>query len=128
MTRSQHAPKKVLIVDDDTTVLRLIGATMSSVGHEIGTATDGLEGLMRFREQRWDVVITDRAMPHMDGEEMTAAIKASAPNVPVILITGLRDSVTRENQYEAILCKPFRGNDLQILVEKALERRTPQHC
>jgi CheY-like chemotaxis protein len=128
MTRSQHAPKKVLIVDDDTTVLRLIGATMSSVGHEIGTATDGVEGLMRFREQRWDVVITDRAMPHMDGEEMTSAIKASAPNVPVILITGLRDSVTRESQYDAILCKPFRGDDLQVLVEKALERQTPQPC
>jgi CheY-like chemotaxis protein len=101
---------------------------MCSVGHEIGTATDGLEGLMRFREQRWDVVITDRAMPRMNGEEMTVAIKAMAPDVPVILITGLRDSVTREGQYESILSKPFRGKDLQDLVEHALQRRALQHC
>lgn len=128
MIRLQHPPKKVLIVDDDTTILRLIGATMSSAGHQIGTATDGLEGLMRFREQAWDVIVTDRAMPRMDGEEMTAAIKAIARDVPVILITGLRDSVTREDQYEAILSKPFRGKELLALVDRALQRRAQQPC
>lgn len=125
MIQSQHAPKKILIVDDEPAILRIVGVAMRSAGHEIGTAGDGLDGLMKFREQRWDVIITDRAMPRMNGEEMTAAIKAIAPDVPVILITGLPDSVARATQYEAVLGKPFRGNDLQVLVENALRRRAP---
>src|SRR5688572_4482511 len=67
--------KRVLLVDDLEIVREILRRTLESAGYEVGTAKDGAEGIEKFQGTAWDVVITDRAMPNMDGEEMAAVIK-----------------------------------------------------
>jgi CheY-like chemotaxis protein len=93
---------------------------LKSVGFEVGTAIDGDEGLRKFQEQSWDLVITDRSMPGMDGDELTAAIKALRPDVPVILVTGIPTAGSRHRQSDAILPKPFSRGELLSVVKTAL--------
>lgn len=100
--------------------LEMAARTLNTQGHETGIAADGVEGLRRFREQRWDLVITDLRMPTMGGEEMAAAIRAEAPAVPVILMTGSVECSSEPGNYYAIIAKPFRGGELIALVERAL--------
>ena len=111
---------KVLLVDDDTTLLELFGSFLQSAGYEVETAESGIEGIRKFRNNRAHVVITDRSMPHMDGEQMTEVIKSINPDVPVILITGLPENIRHSGLFTAVLPKPFRSIALLSLVENAL--------
>ena len=76
--------------------------------------------MRKFREQDWDLVITDLQMPTMGGDEMASVIKAEAPGVPVILMTGSVGLTTERTDYYAVIAKPFRGGEMIALVERAL--------
>ena len=86
-----EAPKlKILVVDDDPTVLRLISVIVSSVGHAVSTATDGGEALDAILADCPDMVISDWDMPQMDGLELCGRIRReNLPHYPyVILLTA----------------------------------------
>ena len=109
-------PRRVLVVDDAPLIREIIARTLRTAGHTIDTATDGQEALAKFREGKWDLVITDLFMPHMNGEELAAAIRAEAPGVPVVLLTGTPTAVRDPSAFLALLPKPFRGNEILEII------------
>ena len=109
----------ILIVDDEDGIRNILDRIFQSAGYRVECRANGVEGLKCFRESSFDVVIADRGMPEMNGEEMAARIKATHPHLPIILITGLSHLVTRPDLFVAVLSKPFRPGALMDLVVQA---------
>jgi putative two-component system response regulator len=117
---------RVLCVDDETIVLRLMTRLLERVGVDVTTATGPLEALQVFEAERFDLIVTDIRMPGMDGHAFLAEIRARDPEVPVIVATGhasldnairaLRDGAS------GMLMKPFTGEEFQAEVRAALEK------
>jgi signal transduction histidine kinase/ActR/RegA family two-component response regulator len=85
--RSLH----VLLVEDEPNVLAMLVAYLESDGHVVGAACDGLEGFETFLSDRYDVVITDLAMPGMSGDQLAQSIYRLKPETPIIMLTGFSD-------------------------------------
>ncbi len=110
--RSSTARLHVLVVDDEPHVLNVLEQYLLQDGHTVETATNGREGLERFRAGRFDLVMTDRAMPELVGDELATAIKREAPMTPVILITGFGGLMQAEGDkppgVDLVVSKPIR--------------------
>jgi CheY-like chemotaxis protein len=123
MSRPVSQPTRTLLVDDEPLVLKILSEALQNAGHEVGTASNGEQGLAKFQETKWDVVVTDRAMPVVDGEKLAASIKLLSPQTPIILITGMASAVCDASPFAVILQKPFRAchllNAIQGCVTKS---------
>ena len=121
---------RILLVDDELCIRHILSSTLRLDGHVVETAGDGADALERFGQAEWDVVITDRAMPRMNGEELAAEIKRQSPQTPVVMITGLTSAVkaaTREC-IDALLPKPFSTAALYAALAGALQRKRPERA
>ena len=78
--------KTILLVEDDPTVCYFVERVLRNAGYYVGMAADGVSGLRLFRVRPWDIVITDRTMPGMNGEELAATIRKEAPAQPIVVI------------------------------------------
>ncbi len=114
---------RVLVVDDAPIIRDILARTLREAGHEVTTTVDGIDGLHKFRRSAWDLVITDFQMPAINGEEMAAAIKATVPEMPVIMVTGSQAIVKNPEVFYAFIAKPFRGQELLGLVANAPRAR-----
>jgi len=85
---------KVLIVDDDPFIRRLISSILILKGHQCEEANDGMEALEKFTKNPFDAVITDIRMPRMDGIELTRELLKLQPALPIIVMTGCQDAMT----------------------------------
>ncbi|MBI4350644.1 MAG: response regulator transcription factor [Elusimicrobia bacterium] len=85
-------PKKILIIDDDNAILKLVKKYLSSTGYGAVITDNGSEGLLLFRESRPDLVLVDAEMPGLDGHAVCRVIKkeAAARSVPVIIMSGAK--------------------------------------
>jgi len=113
-------PKRILLVDDEASLRKTIAKVLSRFDNEIEIATDGEDCLRKFREKKWDLVVTDQHMPGMSGEDVAAVIKAEAPEIPVILMTGVPDTVHNPQLFFALVIKPFANVELRDAVSNAL--------
>ncbi len=113
---------RLLLVDDDPSVLRSLSAILAADGHLITTANGGQEGIdalkaARERGESFSAVITDLGMPHVDGRTVAAAVKANMPAAPVILLTGWGQSFSAPNSIpenvDCVLNKPPRLAELR---------------
>jgi CheY-like chemotaxis protein len=84
-------PLRILVVEDDPLARMSVLAQLTSQGHTVDSATNGVEGLDKFAAGRFDLIVTDRAMPEMGGDQLAATIEQSAPDTPVIMLTGFGD-------------------------------------
>jgi two-component system, NtrC family, sensor kinase len=114
---------KVLVVDDEKSIRTTLAAFLQAQGHEVATAADGDEARMRLAAGRWDVVVTDVVLPGISGVELLKAIRAAAPAVQVIVMTG---EPTVETASEAVragavdyLVKPIPRAAIVKAVENA---------
>lgn len=119
--------KKVLVVDDQPHIVRLIQVNLEKEGFEVATAGDGVEGLQRAQETQPDLVILDVIMPRKDGFTLLRELKADEQfaDTPVIMLTvkthnadiveGLKEGA------ELYLPKPFHPKELVSLVKRVLE-------
>jgi CheY-like chemotaxis protein/anti-sigma regulatory factor (Ser/Thr protein kinase) len=82
---------RVLAAEDEPAVRELIAAYLAADGHVVELAPDGRAALEKLREDGFDLVITDRSMPGMSGDQLAAAVKQVNPATPVILLTGFGD-------------------------------------
>jgi len=112
-----------LLVDDDPIVRMSVVAQLTSEGHIVETAENGREGLDRFEGGRFELVVTDRAMPEMGGDQLAAAIERSAPDVPVIMLTGFGDLMGAKGErppgVDAVVSKPVTLDSLSAAIRKA---------
>jgi len=81
-------PLRVLLVDDEELVRRILNEFLLGDKHNVVTAANGREALDKFQHAEFDVVILDRAMPDMNGDQVAVAIKQLKPRTPIILLTG----------------------------------------
>ncbi len=78
----------ILVIDDQQTMRRLLRIVLESAGHQVREASNGRMGLAVYGDQPTDLMITDIAMPEMNGLEMLAELRRSFPDVKVIVISG----------------------------------------
>ena len=81
-------PRRVLVIDDEAVLRSLFRDMLSACGYEVDVAEDGAAGLARFREQRYEAVITDLLMPGMNGWEVIERLRQATPRLPVVMLTG----------------------------------------
>jgi len=77
---------RVLVVDDEPQITRVLRTVLTSQGYQVRTAAEGESALANFNEWRPELVITDLYMPHMDGIELCRRIRAQS-NVPIIVLS-----------------------------------------
>ena len=82
------SPLRVLVVDDQPDICNVMRSYLEKDAHTVETASNGCEALEKFQKEQFDIVITDRAMPKMNGDQLAVAIKQIAPREPVILLTA----------------------------------------
>jgi two-component system, chemotaxis family, chemotaxis protein CheY len=110
----------ILIVDDDQSIRDLLRLHLSAAGYEVHVADDAISaGYMVLRSPP-DMIITDINMPHMDGFEFIAALRAdrAIPRIPVIFLTSVEDGDLRGKELGAVgyVTKPVRADRLLSLV------------
>lgn len=79
---------KVLLVDDDELVRRVVRTFLERAGHQVAEAGNGVEGLEVFASEQPDIVLTDILMPRMNGLEMIVELRRLRPQIRVIAMTG----------------------------------------
>ncbi len=79
---------KVLVVDDEPSVLEVVSAYLRCDGHVVATAASGREALEKFRRNHFDLVVLDRVMPEMSGDQTARFIRQVNQDIPVIMLTG----------------------------------------
>jgi len=118
---------KILIIDDERIIIESCSRILKNDDYQIDAVQDGLEGLKKIDESRYDIVILDIMMPKIDGLEVLRRIKEGNPDIDVIMITGLSqiDTAVKSMKLGAFdyLPKPFEPDELKLVVARALERR-----
>lgn len=119
----------VLLVDDQDMVAQVTTRGLQRQGFRVITHTDSRRALDEFIQapETFDVVVTDQIMPNMSGVRLTKKIHGVRPDIPVILVTGFRDSFNEQQAREAgvteFLLKPASHRDLTNLIRRVLLRR-----
>ncbi len=80
---------RILFVDDEDMLREVVSMMLTSEGHRCETATNGREALGKIERQTFDVVLTDRCMPEMNGNQLAERIKLIRPEMPVIMLSGV---------------------------------------
>jgi nitrogen-specific signal transduction histidine kinase/CheY-like chemotaxis protein len=119
-------PLHVLVVDDEPATQNIVAEYLRLDGHTYEIATDGREGLEKFGQDRFDVVITDRAMPDIGGIQLANLIKHIAPNTPVIMLTGFGDMMQASGEMpedvDWVISKPITLRKFREAIAKAITK------
>jgi CheY-like chemotaxis protein len=123
---------RILVVDDEPDIVRVVVKIMEARGHQVSTARDGVEAIERITVDPPDVVILDLNLPRIDGYEVCKRIKRDArtAHVPVVMMTAAYVSVEDARTGQRIgadeyVIKPFLREVLIHNVERLLEARAP---
>ena len=118
---------RILIIDDDAAVRRIMRRVVERMGHEVEEAADGAMGLSLFRQGTFDLVVTDLFMPEKEGIETIMEIREDSPGVKILAVSGgmaldrmgpLEDAEVLGA--DASLPKPFAIHDLTAAVQALL--------
>jgi len=118
---------KVLLIDDESSLLKLIQMSLQNPTTTITTAETAKRGLELFLQETYDVAVCDIGLPDLDGLEVLKKMKASLPEIPVVMITA-HGSISsalqamRTGAYDYIQ-KPFEPEELKIVLERALNEK-----
>lgn len=122
-------PARLLLVDDDPGLLKLLGMRLISEGYSVVTAESGPEALRVLGREKVDLVISDLRMDEMDGLQLFSEIQKGHPGMPVIILTAhgsIPDAVAATQQgVFSFLTKPVDKDALYKAIDEALEQRSP---
>jgi CheY-like chemotaxis protein len=122
------AGEKVLLVDDDRVILKMVGAYLERGGYQVGRATNGVEALQLVRDLVPDLVITDVRMPELNGIELTSRLRGHyrTAHVPIIMLSSAAEAQDALVGYAAgadeYLPKPFELSLLDAKIQSLLRR------
>ncbi len=122
-------PKKILVVDDEFNIRKLIGTRLIANGYEVIFAADGLETLEKAESEKPDLILLDIMMPKMDGVEVGLRLKAEDKTkyIPIIILTGkweretVVETMTKVGAKDYIV-KPFHPEVLIETIKKILDK------
>lgn len=120
-------PKKILAVDDERHIVRLVEVNLQRAGYEVVTAYDGREALEKVKSENPDLVVLDVMMPYMDGFEVLKHLKAEpeTAEIPVIMLTAKAQDadVFRgwQSGVDCYLTKPFNPMELLTFVKRIFD-------
>ena len=112
------SPMKILVIDDDQPVLRVLVKVLVTYGYGVDTAETGAEGIQIIESDKFDLVLTDIKMPGMSGTEVTNKISQIKGNrLPVI---GMTDTpwLSKNTLFDEVLIKPFSIKELIKVIQK----------
>jgi two-component system, OmpR family, KDP operon response regulator KdpE len=122
-------PKKILVVDDEAQITRVILRGLESAGYQVRTARDGRSGLESFRAWLPDLVITDLSMPGLDGLELCSRIRQLS-DVPLLVLSVKEDEPSKVKAFDIgaddYVSKPFGMAELTARVRALLRRSATQ--
>ena len=120
-------PLRILVVEDEPLVREVIEVYLREDKHIVQTACNGREGLEKYQAGTFDLVLTDRAMPEVNGDVLAFEIKKINPNQPIILLTGFGDLMSGAGEkpegVDLVVSKPFTLNSLREAMTKAVRMR-----
>jgi len=118
----------ILIIDDEKAIRKTLGEILSYEGYKIDEAGDGEEGLKKFKDKEYDVVLCDIKMPKIDGIEFLEKAKESNPDIPIIMISGHGNIDTAVEAVKKgafdFISKPPDLNRLLITIRNAMDKTT----
>ena len=125
MMATASEKSRVLVVDDEPQITRVLRTVLSSQGYQVRTAAEGEAAMSNFNEWRPELVITDLYMPHMDGVELCRRIRAVS-NVPIIVLSVKGEERSKVEALDSgaddYVTKPFGIDELLARVRAALRR------
>ena len=118
--------KRVLVVDDEPAIVELIQVLLNGEGFEVASASNGTEGLRALENAKPDLIITDIAMPDMEGVEFISKLRKSGVTAPIIAMSGnaVGMSFLRASKLfgaAETLLKPFSSAELLSLVHRLVD-------
>jgi len=120
---------RILVVDDESQLTRVLRTGLNAHGYEVRTASDGVEGVRQFSDWRPDLIITDLAMPNMDGLELCRKLR-SVSQLPIIVLSAKGEEKIKVEALDLgaddFITKPFGIDELLARVRAALRRSSVQ--
>ena len=121
----EHRPRRILLVDDDATLLVVLSEQLRDDGYEVATARDGVEAMRRLEAGWPDLILLDLTMPRVDGLALARQIKSEA-DLPIIVLSAIdtADSKARllDEVAEDYVSKPYHYPELRARIQRVLRR------
>ena len=120
-------PKHILVVDDDPGILTLIKTILSQRDYRVSTALNGEQAMALLRQEKFNAIITDAMMPHMDGNALAQTVKddPQLKDLPIIMVTASKEVDIVKKSFSAgcvlFLPKPFTASSLLSLIQLVLK-------
>ncbi|RME47570.1 MAG: DNA-binding response regulator [Caldilineae bacterium] len=118
---------RILIVEDDTTLLETLTYNLSNEGYTVQTATDGQTGLQLAREGNFDLLVLDVMLPHLDGLSVCRILRREEVETPILLLTARSGEMDKiiglDSGADDYITKPFSLGELLARVRAALRRK-----
>ena len=110
---------RLLVVDDEPSVVIILSLSLKEFGYEVDGAHDGIEAVERLQNSSYDVAIIDAIMPNMNGSEVCKFIKLHNPGTYIIGISGYPESLKKLKNEGADICftKPFSIDQIKRAIE-----------
>jgi CheY-like chemotaxis protein len=124
----------VLVIDDEAAARKVVTRVLELIGldYEVQTATSGLEGIERMKQDHFDLILLDFMMPDLDGLQTIPLMKELQPDVPILLFTAIKDQNVHQDAVRrgaaGVVMKPFDIDDLLTVVRETIghtEEGTP---
>ena len=121
--------EKILFVDDEKEITYMGKKMLESLGYSVEIRTDGLSALdeIRIAPAKYDLLVTDQAMPKMLGTELVKEARKIREDLKVIIITGYEDAIPKNSKNELgvseIICKPLIISDFSKLIREVLDEK-----
>ena len=123
----QGGTEQILLIDDEEAILTMEKRMLERLGYKVTSRTNSLEALGSFRDSpdKFDLVITDMAMPNMPGDELSVELTKIRPDIPVLLCTGFSETMSKEKAaflgIKGFLLKPIVMKDIAQKIRELLD-------
>jgi DNA-binding response OmpR family regulator len=123
-----NTKSRILVIDDDKSILRTFTRILQKNGFEIDVAETGNEAIEKSKKQRYDLALIDIRLPDMDGTDVLVKMQKTMENAVKIMITGFPSLETGvkalDEGADAYLVKPVKPEELIALIEEKLKNKT----
>jgi len=109
--------KRILVVDDDGSIIDFLKEALPALGHKADFADNGQDAIHLLNTNRYDLILSDIRMPEKNGIDVARAAYKVAPDVPVLFMSGNPNTIVEEQSF---LAKPFTISELEMRIEVAL--------